>query len=82
MLNETPLFSRYNAALSFRKLWEDDPEALVRSLPQTNPVNDILSIHAFNVMKLCWKLDPEQRPKMMRAQSLYDIEMRPSAITG
>lgn len=57
--------------------WSRDPKILHRALPVQNPVDGILSLRAFEVMKLCWELDPQSRPRMVQAQSRYqgrDVE--------
>ena len=77
MINEMP-FSGCDGGIQFLKLWEDHPMDLMQFLPVTNPVDDILSIRAFEVMQLCWNLDPEKRPKMIKAQSQYDMMMHPT----
>ena len=57
----------------FNHVRKFSPEELVKELPLQNPTPDILSLSAFEVMKLCWNLDANARPKMVDAQDSYSF---------
>ena len=75
MVNKVPFYKLND--IEIYESMESNLAGLVKELPTTNPADDVLSRHAFEVMQLCWKLDPVQRPKMFAAQQRYDIRMRP-----
>lgn len=70
--NQEP-FSDCSSFFKFYDIWKDtnNPERLITMLPTTNPVEDILSCHAFEIMKLCWQYEADDRPHLAEAREQY-----------
>ena len=57
--------------VAFHRVWSTEHGTLLDCLPKNNPDEENLSAAAFDVMTLCWKIDPKERPHMHELQARY-----------
>jgi len=70
--NLTYPFPSLKNAKAFLRAWALTPEILIELLPKSNP-DELLSQAAFEIMMVCWRLDPMERPHMREAQARYHV---------
>jgi hypothetical protein len=76
--NEIP-FPSLKSHSAFREAWlSDPPEVLINLLASMAKQDTLLSKAAFEILTLCWKYKPADRPRMTEAQARYQQKGRPS----
>lgn len=67
--NKMP-FASIRSDSEFYGMWVLKLSELIEELPRECPER-LLSNIAFEIMRWCWKVEPEERPKMVEVQTAY-----------
>lgn len=67
--NKMP-FASIRSERKFYNSWALKPSELIEELPRDCPER-LLSNIAFEIMRWCWKVEPDERPKMVEVQTAY-----------